>query len=70
MCSLSVRECMLTVCGCGQELVVDLCSGEQAVLPSPAVQAGTRSLLNTMGLEDVMGDAPKAADWVTPPSLL
>ncbi len=41
-----------------------LCSGEQAVLSKQAVQAGCHALLNTMGTEDVIGDAPKAADWV------
>ena len=41
-----------------------LCSGEQAVVSKQAVQAGCHALLNTMGTEDVIGDAPKAADWV------
>ena len=44
--------------------MLHLCSGDQAVLPKPALQTGTHSLLNTMGVDDVMGDAPKAADWV------
>lgn len=48
-----------------QEVVVHLCSGEQALISKQAVQAGCHSLLNTMGEEDVMGDAPKAADWVS-----
>lgn len=47
-----------------QEVMVYLCSGEQAVLSKQAVQAGCHALLNTMGTEDVIGDAPKAADWV------
>ena len=46
--------------------MLHLCSGDQAVLPKQAVQSGTYSLLNTMGIDDVMGDAPKAADWVGP----
>ncbi|KAL3146716.1 hypothetical protein ABBQ38_014703 [Trebouxia sp. C0009 RCD-2024] len=46
------------------EVMMHLCGGDQPTLPKPAVQEGTRSLLNTMGVEDVMGDAPKAADWV------
>ncbi|KAL0043356.1 hypothetical protein WJX79_002542 [Trebouxia sp. C0005] len=46
------------------EVMVYLCSGEQAVLSKQAVQAGCHALLNTMGTEDVIGDAPKAADWV------
>ena len=48
-----------------QELMVHLCSGDQAAIPQKRVQAGCRSLLNTMGTEDVLGDAPKAADWVS-----
>ena len=47
-----------------QEVMVFLCNGEQAVLSKQAVQAGCHALLNTMGTEDVIGDAPKAADWV------
>ena len=47
-----------------------LCTGDQPALSKAAVLAGARSLLNTMGLEDVMGDAPKAADWVTITSCL
>ncbi len=47
-----------------QEVMVHLCSGEQAVVSKQAVQAGCHALLNTMGTEDVIGDAPKAADWV------
>ncbi|KAL3146721.1 hypothetical protein ABBQ38_014708 [Trebouxia sp. C0009 RCD-2024] len=46
------------------EVMLHLCGGDQPVLPKSAVQSATRSLLNTMGVEDVMGDAPKAADWV------
>ncbi|DBA73185.1 TPA: hypothetical protein ACH3X1_011264 [Trebouxia sp. C0004] len=46
------------------EVMVYLCSGEQALLSKQAVQAGCHALLNTMGTEDVIGDAPKAADWV------
>lgn len=49
-----------------QEVMLHLCSGDQAVLPKQAVQSGARSLLNTMGVDDVMGDAPKAPDWVNP----
>ncbi len=48
-----------------QEVVVHLCSGDQAVIPKQAVQAGSGALLNTMGVDDVIGDAPKAADWVS-----
>ena len=48
-----------------QEVMTHLCTGEQPALPRPAVLAGACSLLNTMGVEDVMGDAPKAADWVS-----
>jgi len=47
-----------------QEVMVHLCSGEPAVLSKQAVKAGCHALLNTMGTEDVIGDAPKAADWV------
>ena len=47
-----------------------LCIGDQPALPKPAVLAGACSLLNTMGVEDVMGDAPKAADWVSSTSHL
>ena len=47
-----------------QEVMTHLCTGDQPALPKPAVLAGAVSLLNTMGVEDVMGDAPKAADWV------
>lgn len=47
-----------------------LCTGDQPALPKAAVLAGARSLLNTMGVEDVMGDAPKAADWVSITSCL
>ena len=45
--------------------MLHLCSGEQAAIPRQAVQAGAHALLNTMGAEDVMGEAPKAADWVS-----
>ena len=48
-----------------QEVVLQLCGGEQAVLPKPALLTGTRNLLNSMALEDVVCDAPKAADWVS-----
>ena len=53
-----------------QEVMLHLCAGDQAALPKPAVQSGARSLLNTMGVEDVMGDAPKAADWVSSTDIL
>ncbi|KAL3135011.1 hypothetical protein ABBQ32_007959 [Trebouxia sp. C0010 RCD-2024] len=46
------------------EVMVHLCGGDQPTLPKSAAQSATRSLLNIMGVEDVMGDAPKAADWV------
>ena len=48
-----------------QEVMSHLCTGDQPALPKAAVLAGATSLLNTMGVEDVMGDAPKAADWVS-----
>lgn len=48
-----------------QEVMTHLCTGDQPALPKSAVSAGASSLLNTMGVEDVMGDAPKAADWVS-----
>ena len=48
-----------------QEVMTHLCTGDQPALPKAAVLAGATSLLNTMGVEDVMGDAPKAADWVS-----
>ena len=48
--------------------MLHLCSGDHAIIPKQDVQAGTQALLNTMGVEDVIGDAPKAADWVRPSS--
>lgn len=53
-----------------QEVMTHLCNGDQPALLKPAVLAGACSLLNTMGVEDVMGDAPKAADWVSSTSHL
>ena len=44
--------------------MLHLCGGDQPVLPKQAVQSATRSLLNTMGVDDVISDAPNAADWV------
>lgn len=58
--SVAVPRCLSAL----QEVMVHLCSGEQAVVSKQAVQAGCHALLNTMGTEDVIGDAPKAADWV------
>jgi len=55
---------VLTCLSALQEVMVHLCSGEQAVVSKQAVQAGCHALLNTMGTDDVIGDAPKAADWV------
>ena len=49
---------------------MQLCGGEQAVLPKPALLTGTRSLLTNMALDDIMSDAPKAADWVSIKSCL
>ena len=48
-----------------QEVMLQLCGGEQAILPKPALLTGTCSLLNSMALEDVVSDAPKAADLVS-----
>ena len=47
-----------------QEVMVHLCGGDQPILPKTAVLSGTRSLLNTMGVEDVISNCPNAADWV------
>lgn len=46
------------------EVMLHLCAGVQPTLRKPAVQSGTRALLNTMGREGVVRHAPKALDWV------
>ena len=48
-----------------QEVVLQLCGGEQAIPSKPALLTSTHSLLNIMALEDVVSNAPKAADWVS-----
>lgn len=45
--------------------MLHLCAGVQPTLRKPAVQSGTRALLNTMGREGVVRHAPKALDWVS-----
>ena len=45
--------------------MLQLCGGEQPLLPKPALFTGTCSLLTNIALEDVLSYAPKAADWVS-----
>ena len=52
-----------------QEVMTHLCTGDQPLLPRSTVLAGATKLLNTMGAQDVVADAPKAADWVSHSSI-
>ena len=43
-----------------QEVMVELCGGDQPTLPKPAVQRGTQTML-----KEVINNTPKAADLVS-----
>ena len=47
-----------------QRLMVFMCTGDKPAFSKQAVDRSARGLLNRMGLEDVLSDAPAGTDWV------